>query len=505
MHIRSAPSAVALLLAVPVFAQGRTDYMNVETPQVKPITVARIAGHDYVLACNTPDNSVSIFTTDESVPAGSRLLRRVPVGLEPCSVVWNPLTKCFYTADFLSDSITRVYVEAPTGPASLNARVISTKNIKADSTTTLTATDTTSIDEPMDVALVAGGAYLVVSSGTDSSITFLNANSLEPELPPGAHTSIATTTVLSVPMAGNALHAAKEPRRLLVSGNEVLAVAFKGGRTLPGSFNQGQINSHDLDIVGVDYVTGTRRSFANLGTTNAGAALTSAGDLMLVGGFAHIDEVGGSAVKNLETGFVDHRLWCLRPGPGGQVGAGAVLVRDLNDDPTQPGLNKVVADLALAGLRDVVTYESAGSPTKLFLAAMHSDRIAVLTDNGGPIDTWPLARIDLTPNAAPVSDMRGPRGLAFKAADVTTAARVYVLNRVSHSMLVIDADTHAVLAEMGLGTNPEPTFLRDGRPFLYSARLSQNGFNSCASCHMDGRTDSLSWELGAPIGSMTTS
>ena len=72
---------------------------------MKPITVARVGGHDWLLVCNTPDNSIEIWDTDESLPIAARFKKRVRVGLEPVSVKFNPVTGRAYTADFLSDSV----------------------------------------------------------------------------------------------------------------------------------------------------------------------------------------------------------------------------------------------------------------------------------------------------------------------------------------------------------------------------------------------------------------
>ena len=48
------------------FGQGRDQYFNVESIQSSPITTATISGQDYVLACNTPDNSLEVWAIDET-------------------------------------------------------------------------------------------------------------------------------------------------------------------------------------------------------------------------------------------------------------------------------------------------------------------------------------------------------------------------------------------------------------------------------------------------------
>ena len=48
--------AAAAALSPSLLAQG--EFVNFETPQVKPIAVAHVNGKDWLLGCNTPDNSV---------------------------------------------------------------------------------------------------------------------------------------------------------------------------------------------------------------------------------------------------------------------------------------------------------------------------------------------------------------------------------------------------------------------------------------------------------------
>lgn len=92
--------------------------------------------------------------------------------------------------------------------------------------------------------------------------------------------------------------------------------------------------------------------------------------------------------------------------------------------------------------------------------------------------------------------MAGPRSLAL--ATVGGAQRLFVLNRLDNTVAVFP-----VLANGGLGTqlaqigmqDPFPIQHRFGQSLLYDARLSGTGKVSCASCHIDARTDALAWRL----------
>ena len=79
------------------------------------------------------------------------------------------------------------------------------------------------------------------------------------------------------------------------------------------------------------------------------------------------------------------------------------------------------------------------------------------------------------------------------------------MNRISNTIQVIDTVSEKITSEIPVGSfDPTPTVIRSGRGFLYDARLSGNGTVSCASCHLDGDTDRLAWDLGDPGGQMTT-
>ena len=81
--------------------------------------------------------------------------------------------------------------------------------------------------------------------------------------------------------------------------------------------------------------------------------------------------------------------------------------------------------------------------------------------------------------------------------------RLFVLNRLSNTVSSIDIQEGVVYAEVPAGSHdPTPEVVKRGRGFLYDTRLSGNGTNSCASCHIDGDRDGLGWDLGDPGGDM---
>src|SRR5262249_22311259 len=115
------------------------------------------------------------------------------------------------------------------------------------------------------------------------------------------------------------------------------------------------------------------------------------------------------------------------------------------------------------------------------------------------------SRVDLCPTAigsgSDPRNKRGPRGLALNA----NTRRLYILNRIANSISIVDASNNTLLKEIPIGSfDPTTSTIRQGRGFLYDAKLSGNGTVSCSSCHIDAEMDTLAWDLGDPQGQMVT-
>jgi YVTN family beta-propeller protein len=80
---------------------------------------------------------------------------------------------------------------------------------------------------------------------------------------------------------------------------------------------------------------------------------------------------------------------------------------------------------------------------------------------------------------------------------------LYSLNRIRDTITVIDTSTMTKYSEIPVGNDPTPTAIKEGRGFLYDAKLSGNGTGACASCHVDADMDHLAWDLGDRGGSLT--
>jgi len=77
-----------------------------------------------------------------------------------------------------------------------------------------------------------------------------------------------------------------------------------------------------------------------------------------------------------------------------------------------------------------------------------------------------------------------------------------VLNRFEGSVSVVGTGANTEIARIAFHDST-PTTVKVGRPFLYDTHLTSGlGQASCASCHVDGRSDRIAWDIGNPQGSV---
>lgn len=85
----------------------------------------------------------------------------------------------------------------------------------------------------------------------------------------------------------------------------------------------------------------------------------------------------------------------------------------------------------------------------------------------------------------------GPRGLA------TAGSKVYAAQYFSDSVAVVELGTadDAPAGDFPLGRAPQLSERRRGELLFHDATLCYQQWQSCASCHPDGRADGLNWDL----------
>lgn len=483
--IATAMVMTLLLMLNPASVGGQT-YVNFEGKQTRPICLSPDGTR--LFAVNTPDARLSVF--DVSHPLSPFLIAEIPVGVEPVSVNARNNDEVWVVNE-VSDSVSIVSVS--------NRIVVDTLPVK---------------DEPADVVFAGGKAF--VSKSRNNQIAVFD---------------LASRTLLT-----NVMVFGENPRSLAVNSNGTkvyAAFALSGNHTtlipeedipnvpvappqitngtppmnpaLPPPPRAGLIvdatdpawypsyikyTMPDNDVVEIDVATLTiSRYFSRVGTVNFALAVQpGSGDLF----------VANTDARNLthfEPGvrgfFVTNRV--SRVG----IASGVVSHTDLNPGYHPTSFTLLNKTNALAQPTAIV-FETNG--VNYYVAAFGSDRIARVDAASGNI----TARIELCPtavgSAADPRNKRGTRGLAFNP-----GAALYALNRFANTISVVELTGHAVAKEIPIGSHdPTPAVVRNGRGFLYDAKLSGNGTVSCASCHIDAEMDLLAWDLGDPTGQMVT-
>jgi len=164
-----------------------------------------------------------------------------------------------------------------------------------------------------------------------------------------------------------------------------------------------------------------------------------------------------------------------------------------------PGGNAAISDLnthlnyTQATLSNALKVQSIGDPRGIawnnngnlaLVTGMGSNNVIALNANGNRI-----GRIEVG---------EGPTGVVISSAQ----NRAFVMNKFAGSISVINT-SNLTQSSVTAFDDPTPQVIKDGRKFLYDTHLtSGTGHTSCASCHVDARTDRLSWDLGNPAGSL---
>jgi YVTN family beta-propeller protein len=144
------------------------------------------------------------------------------------------------------------------------------------------------------------------------------------------------------------------------------------------------------------------------------------------------------------------------------------------------GVPKTMKEARAAGRGQYATMTADDVPNHLgFLAGLR--RRVPLRKAGGP-----EAHAD-----AKRPGIKGPRGLAV------IGSKAYVAVYFSDLLAVVDLDDDAAAAPdvIRLGPEPELTDRRRGQMLFDDAEYCLQHWQSCASCHPDGRMDALNWDL----------
>jgi DNA-binding beta-propeller fold protein YncE/regulation of enolase protein 1 (concanavalin A-like superfamily) len=490
----------------------RESFVNWESAHVHPLDLT--PDGSLLLAVNTPAGTLLVFSVSSGTPV---LQETIPVGLDPISVralsatqawVVNRISNDISVVNLTTGQVTAI-LQTDVEPedvvfagSPLRAFVSCQRPSVLDvfSTSNLTAAKQTIFINgkyPRALAVSADGstvyaAFFQAGNGT-TCVTGGKANPLEvdlvrrPEGPYGGQDPPPNSGKNFVPPL-NPANPAPPPVSMIVRRNAAghwmddnngdWTIFISGSLSTLGGVG-GRVPGWDLPQRAVAVVN------ANTFAVSYQSRLMNILMAMAVQpGTGNVTVVGTDATNqirwepNLQGKFIRVDMASFPPG-------GPNTISDLNPHLNYSTGNVPVAQRALS-IGDPRGIVWSANGTRGWVTGMGSNNVIAISATGG--------RLGL------VNVGQGPTGIALNAA----TNRLFVLNKFDASISVVDGNAMSVIATVPF-FDPTPAVIKIGRPLLYNTQQTSGlGQLSCASCHVDARTDGLVWDLGNPSGTATT-
>jgi len=446
------------------------------SPNADPLARSPISAELYVV--NTPGDTLDVIDT-----GAEQVTARIPVGIDPVSVAVRPDGKEVWVSNHVSDTVSVIDVD-PASPT--RHQVVATVTAwSADGWVT-------AFDEPVGIAFASDAkAYVALSS----------------------RNRIAVVDVASRTVTKQVQVLAQEPRAITVRGNRLYVIPFESGNTteLSGCFNLAgdgctfsildlASNSNDAiltrnmvaDIVrrpGTPdrdlfvYSTtdeSTLHEVSGLGTLLYGLAVDSTGDVFVALTEARNDANGAAGTSGHDLIDMENRAF-LNQIARVDCSAGCSGVTHIDLEPLPPANPAPGTQLATPFGIQV----SADDSTIVALAAA-SSRLFTMDAASGAV----LGRVEVGAI---------PRGLVLESGAGGAPGVAWVLNAIENSVSRVDVSDPSNPEETARIPLADPTLadVKRGHIRFNDANASTTGTFACASCHPDGHTDQLLWNLGA--------
>ena len=485
-----------------------SSFMAFESGQVRPLALSTNGA--MLFAVNTPDNRLEIFSID-----GIDLthVQSIPVGMEPVAVAVSG--DQVWVVNHLSDSVSIVDI------AQSPARVVKTllvgdeprdivfagPNFSRAFVTTAHRGQNSPVDPALNTPGIGRADVWVFDRdnlGSDMGGSPLGIVTLFGDTPRGLASSAdgarvyvavfnsgnRTTVIRDVPTLDKAAPFAN------VEGIDAplsaLILKFDGQNWVDerGQVfnNRANLNLPDTDVFELDAlanIPSETRNWSGVGTTLFNMAVNPTTGSVFVSNTEARNQVRfegpGNNASTVRGNIAQSRISVLR-------NDGTVLPVHLNShiDRTRAVGTTAERALSLALPLEMAVTNDGGT---LYLVAMGSNKIGV-------IDVDDLENVTFDP--ADVTHITlsggGPTGIVLDE----SRQQGFVFTRFDNGISTIDLVRAQETAHVQM-FNPEPESIVAGRPFLYDASLTSSaGDSACASCHIFGDTDHLSWDLGNP-------
>ena len=503
-----------LFLPVIGVLSAQADFVNFETPQVNPIAIS--PDHSTLCVCNTADQRIEIFDLNGSYPHPSG---SITVGIDPVSVSYRNNNE-IWVINQLSDSVSIV---------DLSKRLV-TATLQTD-------------DEPADVLFAGTPQRAYISCSQSDTVLVFNPDDI-------------TAPPVRIPIEG------EDPRALCTSpdGEIVYVTIFESGNNSTiiagGSgddvidFPPNAVSDPRGPYGGINPPPNNGNSFqprkkrGNPGAPPVGLIVkkdqqgkwrddnNADWSEMVSGPLASVSgRVNGWDLIDNDLAIIDTRSGtvsyttglmniCMATAVNPVSGELLTVGTDaLNEMRFEPNLNGIFVRV-MYGITDPVTLEnqigdlnshldyashtttsmnreqSIGDPRGItwnadgdlaYVTGMGSNNVIVVDASGQ------------RPSEAGVIEVgEGPTGIVSD----NQRNKLYVLNRFEATLSIVDMESRIETTRVAF-FDPTPQSIRTGRRHFYDThKTSGLGQVSCASCHVDARTDRLAWDLGDPAGSM---
>jgi DNA-binding beta-propeller fold protein YncE len=497
------------LLPAPQFGFEPMSFVNFETPHVHPLDIT--PNRQHLLAVNTAAGTLMIFSLSGEKPV---LTAQVPVGLEPITVrAYNDDEA--WVINHLSDTISVVSLSSARLLKTINTNdepadvvfagiprraFVSVSQVNRiqvfdpDNSGIALATLPISGEDPRALAVSPDGntVYAAIFESGNGTTVLAGGKTL-PRIhdvmsnisSPYAGNSVPPNQGASFVPAQNPANPAPPPVSLIVrkrndarwyDDNNADWTDFVSGSHAPEADRVVGWDLVDRDLVAINANTLSVKYYSGAMNINMALAVNPiTGDVSMVGTDA-TNEIRFE--PNLNGRFLKVKMATF-----GNNGLNHEFDLNPHLDYTKIRIPQIERNKSIGDPRGLAI-ESAGQRT--WITGMGSNNILVVNANGSP-----LSRINVA---------GGPTGIVID----DSRNRVYILSRFAGAIVSLSLSGRSVLNTTPF-FDPTPAHIKGGRPFLYNTHISSGlGQASCASCHVDGRTDRLVWDLGNPAGAVVS-
>jgi YVTN family beta-propeller protein len=468
-----------------------------------PIAISR--NDKLIWSVNPGANTVSVIRPDSNA-----VITNLTVGAEPQSVALTPDGKYAFVANAAAGTVSAINISDPAW-GTFSAGVV---------------TNFTTGAEPWNIVTSPDGYRVFVANSAQDTITVLDATNLSIIGHVDLRNSIANDPDRSRVFQPRGLAITEDNTKLYVT--RFLSYTKAGGRQGDDFGKEGVVAVLDIDTTSssissyhvarvvrlAPQITGFK--FPGL-TNDTGAFPNQLQSIVIRGERAYLPNIAASPTGPLRFN-VDTHAFVNQIGGAATVtpsDLGAINLH-LGADPPEAGKTK----LFFPNLWGIAFTTQSGTGT-CYAVSAGSDLLVklnvaadgTLSFTAGSNTTRYIDLNDPT-NAATSGANAGknPQGIAINS----TGTVAYVMNFVSRNVSVVDLTNDAVIATVQTASLPAPgsqgeTNLVGAEMFFSSRgnfdtipgtnslhnRLSQVGWQSCASCHFKGLTDGVIWQFNA--------